>query len=288
MLTTAFILGFLLLTIVLATGTGWNNVLSPDRNDLVFTGRNREYGAYKLRQEHHRTMIIALFTGLGIVGAAILVPTLFRAEGTITPQVRVIDIDDQILEIISPSVKPKDLPSSDPHPTPPKPSDPVIGSGPMVAVDSAATAPVDTTATDPGPTPNPNPGGGGAPGKDPIGGGTSGGGGTGDDDVVDPWGAEKPPEYPGGEKALSAYLSRSIRYPIKDIDDRNEGRVIVGFIVRTDGSVTDVSILKGVSPTIDAEAMRVVKAMIKWIPGKFKKREANIRYALPIVFKLKN
>lgn len=288
MITTALILGFLLLTIILATGSGWNNVLSPDRNDLVFTGRNREYGAYKLRQEHHRTMLIALFTGLGIVGSIILIPSLFRADGPITPQMRVVDIDDRILEIIAPSTKPKDLTPPDAQPTPPKPSDPVIGSGPIVAIDSAATAPLDTTATDPGPTPNPNPGGGGVPGKIPIGGGTSGGDGTGDDNVVDPWGAEKPPEYPGGEKALSAYLSRSIRYPTKDIDERNEGRVMVGFIVRTDGSVTDVNILKGVSPTIDAEALRVVKAMIKWIPGKFNQREANVRYALPIVFKLKN
>ncbi len=72
----------------------------------------------------------------------------------------------------------------------------------------------------------------------------------------------------------------------RPITARNEGRVTVGFIVRTDGSVTDVSVLKGVSPTIDAEAVRVVKAMIKWIPGKFKQQEANVRYALPIVFKL--
>lgn len=288
MLTTALILGFLLITTLLATGNGWNNVLSPDRNDLVFAGRNREYGAYKLRQEHHRTMVIALFTGLGIVGTAVFLPTLFRTTSELVPLVKIVEIDDKVLDIINPTTKPKVDPVSTPEPPTPRPSDPAIGSGAVVAVDSVAKAPVDTTATDPGPKPDPNPGGGGTPGKVPVGGGSPTGAGTEGGEVRNGWELDKNPEYPGGEKALAAYLSRSIRYPERDIDEHREGRVTVGFIVRTDGSVTDVSILQGVSPTMDAEAIRVVKAMIKWIPGKFKQQEANVRYALPIVFKLRN
>lgn len=286
MFTTLLILVFLLVTALLATGTGWNNVLSPDRNELVFAGRHREYGAYKLRQEHPRTMVLAMFIGVGLVSTALLLPTLFRGEVIVPDQVRIVEINDRILEIINPVTRTKVDPLTGPKPATPQPSGPVQGAGPLVAVDTLDKTPIDTAAVDPGPKPDPNPGTGGDPGKLPTPGGGETGGETGGTGVYSPWELDKNPEYPGGEKALGAYLSRSIHYPEIDITARNEGRVTVGFIVRTDGSVTDVSVLQGVSPTIDAEAVRVVKAMIKWIPGKFKQQEANVRYALPIVFKL--
>ena len=286
MITIAFILIFLLLTTVLATGTGWNNVLSPDRNDLVFAGRNRDYGAYKLRQEHHRTMVIALFAGSGIMCTMVLLPTVFRTADQLVTPATVIEIDDKVLDIIIPISKPA-IADAKPELPRPRPRDPLVGAGVLVAVDSVPKIEVDTTTTVP--DPDPNPGGSGAgTGGDP--GGSSGAGsrsGVGDE-VRNGWELDKNPEYPGGDKALAAYLSRSIRYPVDDIEEHREGRVTVGFIVRTDGSVTDVTILQGVSLTIDAEAIRVVKAMRKWIPGKFKQQEANVRYALPIVFTLRN
>ncbi|MGV3636546.1 MAG: energy transducer TonB [Flavobacteriales bacterium] len=288
MITTALILGFLLLTTLLATGAGWNNVLSPDRNDLVFAGRNQEYGAYRMRREHHRTMILAMLIGFGLAGAAVGLPLLFRGEVVVGPQVPVVRIDERIIDIFDPPAAAK---SPDPRPQPPTPppSGPVLGAGPLVAVDSVPTADVDTTTTsDPGPSPGLNPGGG-TPGPDPgpsTGEGGNTGGGT--STVKNGWELESMPEYPGGEAALHKYLSREVNYPEIDIVGRREGRVTVGFIIRSDGTVTDVKVLQGVSPTIDAEAERVVRRMIKWKPGKFNQREVDVRYALPIVFKLKN
>ncbi|MBL7950114.1 MAG: energy transducer TonB [Flavobacteriales bacterium] len=284
MFTTLLILVFLLITALLATRTGWNDVLSPARNELVFAGRNQDYGAYKLRQEQPRTMVIALFAGLAFVGTLAFLPTQFKNTVVEVPKVPEVNIDDVIFELgKSDPVKPKD-----PDPVRPdnKPSAPVLGSGILVAKDSVATTPKDTTSTDPGPKPDPDPGGGGKPGPGPV---VSGGSGKGTEtgtSTKETWELEALPEYPGGEPAMHRYLSRTVHYPEIDVTAGNEGRVTVGFIVRADGSVSDVKVLKGVSPTIDAEAVRVVKAMGKWKPGKFNKREVDVRYALPIVFKL--
>lgn len=287
MMTTALILGFLLITALLAMGPGWNNVLSPDRNDLVFAGRNQEYGAYRMRREHHRTMLFAMLIGLGLAGAAVGLPLLFRGEVVAGPHVPVVNIDERIIDIFEVPAQTK-TPDPSPQRSAPRPSDPVIGAGPVVAMDSVPTADVDTTSTDPGPNTGTTPGGG-TPGPDP-GPSTSGGGTTngGTSTVKNGWELEVMPEYPGGESALHRYLSREVNYPEIDIVGRREGRVTVGFIIRSDGSVTDVKVLQGVSSTIDAEAERVVRRMIKWKPGKFNQREVDVRYALPIVFKLKN
>ena len=287
MMTTALILGFLLITALLATGTGWNNVLSPDRNNLVFAGRNQEYGAYRMRREHHRTMVMAMLIGFGLAGATVGLPLLFRGEAVVGPRVPEVYIDERIIDIFE-APAPAKTPDPAPQPSAPRPSDPILGAGPVVAVDSVPTVDVDTTSTDPGPSTGTNPGGG-TPGPAPgpsTGGGSTTGGGT--STVKNGWELESLPEYPGGEVALHKYLSREVNYPDIDIVGRREGRVTVGFIIRSDGSVTDVKVLQGVSPTIDAEAERVVRRMIKWKPGKFNQREVDVRYALPIVFKLKN
>lgn len=286
MIATALILAFLLVTTLLATGTGWSNVLSSDRNDLVFAGRNQDYGAYRIRREHHRTMVLAMLIAFGIAGGAVGIPLLFRGEPIALPSAIVVEIDSKVIEIFDLPTKTK-TPDPVPQPPAPKPSGPAIGAGTIVAVDSMPPALVDTTATDPGPSTGGTPGGGPGPDPGPAGGGGSANGG-GMNTVMNGWELELMPEYPGGEPALYRYLNREVKYPEIDIIGRREGRVMVGFIIRSDGSVTDVQVLKGVSPTIDAEALRVVRKMIKWKPGKFNQREVDVRYNLPIVFKLKN
>ncbi|MBX2972809.1 MAG: TonB family protein [Flavobacteriales bacterium] len=285
MITAAFILALLALTVLLS-GTGWSDVLSADRNELVFAGRNQAYGAYRIRQEHHRTMLIALVTGLGFVGAVALLPMLFRSSAPPVFSAPEVGIDVVFDPVMDAGTKPKELPAVAPKPKSPEPQ---RGEGALVAVDSMAHAPVDTAATSHGTDPTPD---GGATGTDP-GPDTRGGGGGGDDGGTDGsngvrngWELESMPEYPGGSRALYAYLRSAVRYPDIDIDARREGRVTVGFIIRSDGSVADVKVLEGISPTMDAEAVRVVRKMAKWIPGKFNKREVDVRYALPIVFKL--
>lgn len=95
------------------------------------------------------------------------------------------------------------------------------------------------------------------------------------------------PEFPGGVPALKKYLERSIKYPIKAMDTDTQGRVVAQFVINKKGKIDNVRIVKSVSPELDAEAIRVVKAMPKWKPGKNKGKAVNTAFTMPIQFKLK-
>jgi len=98
--------------------------------------------------------------------------------------------------------------------------------------------------------------------------------------------AEQLPEYPGGEDALLKFIQRNINYPKFERENDIQGRVVVGFIVGEDGSLSDISVKKGVSKGIDEEAVRVVKLMPKFKPGKDKGEPVRSAFILPIMFKL--
>ena len=97
---------------------------------------------------------------------------------------------------------------------------------------------------------------------------------------------EQMPEYPGGMQAMIAFLQTNMKYPEDAAKQKVEGRVMVQFIVETDGSISDVHVAKQVFPSLDAEAIRVVQAMPKWTPGKDKGRVVRVKYNLPIVFRM--
>ena len=94
------------------------------------------------------------------------------------------------------------------------------------------------------------------------------------------------PEFPGGVQELLKYLKDNIKYPQNAQDAKKEGRVIAQFVVTTDGSVADVKIVRGVYPSLDEEAIRVIKSMPKWKPGTQDGKPINVRYTLPVMFKL--
>ena len=97
---------------------------------------------------------------------------------------------------------------------------------------------------------------------------------------------EEQPEYPGGMDALASFISENIQYPQSAKENGIEGICFIQFVIDTDGSITDVECLKSVDPDCDAEAMRVVKAMPNWIPGKNNGEPIRVSYNLPINFKL--
>lgn len=94
------------------------------------------------------------------------------------------------------------------------------------------------------------------------------------------------PEYPGGMQAMIEFLQTSMKYPEDAAKQKVEGRVMVQFVVETDGSVSDVHVAKQVFPSLDAEAIRVVQAMPKWTPGKNGGQVVRVKYNLPIVFRM--
>jgi len=93
-------------------------------------------------------------------------------------------------------------------------------------------------------------------------------------------------EYPGGEKARMEFLSKNIRYPTMARESGIQGRVHVTFVVEKDGSVTDVVVTRGIGGGCDEEAVRVVRLMPKWIPGKQRNKPVRVQFNLPIKFTL--
>ena len=98
--------------------------------------------------------------------------------------------------------------------------------------------------------------------------------------------AEEMPEFPGGVEALMDYVGRNVKYPEEAKDKEIQGRVFVSFVIEKDGSVNEVKVLRGIGGGCDEEAVRVIKAMPKWTPGKQKGKPVRVNYQIPINFKL--
>lgn len=97
---------------------------------------------------------------------------------------------------------------------------------------------------------------------------------------------EQMPSFPGGAGALMQYLSSNIKYPVVAEENGVQGRVVCTFVVEKDGSITDVRVIKPVDPSLDKEAVRVVKGMPRWIPGKQNGSAVRVKYTVPVTFRL--
>ncbi|MBO4810178.1 MAG: energy transducer TonB [Prevotella sp.] len=97
---------------------------------------------------------------------------------------------------------------------------------------------------------------------------------------------EQMPQFPGGDAALMQYLSTHIKYPVVAEENGIQGRVVCTFVVERDGSITDVRVVKSVDPSLDKEAVRVIKSMPKWIPGKQNGSAVRVKYTVPVTFRL--
>lgn len=97
---------------------------------------------------------------------------------------------------------------------------------------------------------------------------------------------EEMPHFPGGPAALQAFLSSNTKYPVVAQENGVQGRVIVSFVVERDGSITDVKVVRSVDPSLDREATRVVRSMPRWSPGKQNGSAVRVKYTVPVVFRL--
>ena len=94
------------------------------------------------------------------------------------------------------------------------------------------------------------------------------------------------PQFPGGQIAMLQYIMKNMKYPEQAMKEGIQGRVAVRFIVEKDGSISDVKPILSVHPLLNKEAVRVVKSMPKWTPGKQNGKPVRVRFNLPIMFKL--
>ncbi len=97
---------------------------------------------------------------------------------------------------------------------------------------------------------------------------------------------ETMPSFPGGEQALFKYLSDNIRYPVIAQETGIQGRVICQFVVNRDGSIVDIEVVRSVDKSLDNEAVRVIKNMPTWSPGKQRGKSVRVKYTLPVNFRL--
>ena len=269
-----------------------NNPATLD--DIVFADRNKAYGAYALRKGYSSTVYRALIIGSVLFLMAMATPSIISVLTPKEDEQAMVEVD--LMKLPPPPIDPNEPPPPPPPPVelpkvntvkflPPevKPDEEVPEETPPPTVEELkeAVAAEKTQEGDPnaeevivapeetaGPT-KVEAAVEAAPKEDQI------------FTVV-----EQNPEFPGGMAALGQFLGKNIRYPPAASRANISGRVFVSFVVNTDGSIQDVTVLKGLGFGTDEEAMRVVKAMPKWRPGKQSGRPVRVKYNLPINFQL--
>ncbi|GAB3910806.1 hypothetical protein GCM10028803_50920 [Larkinella knui] len=263
-------------------------------DDIVFADRNKAYGAYALRKDYSRTVYRSLIIGSVLFLLAMATPSIISVLTPKEDEQAMVEVD--LMKLPPPPIDPNEPPPPPPPPVelpkvntvkflPPevKPDEEVPEETPPPTVEELkeAVAAEKTQEGDPnaeevivapeetaGPT-KVEAAVEAAPKEDQI------------FTVV-----EQNPEFPGGLAAMGQFLQKNLRYPPAASRANISGRVFVSFVVNTDGSIQDVTVLKGLGFGTDEEAMRVVKAMPKWRPGKQSGRPVRVKYNLPINFQL--
>ncbi len=258
-------------------------------DELVFAGRNQTYGAFALRQQYQPTLSRALWLGVGFFLAGLLAPSLFARLLPTTPDK--VMIETEFMHVAPPpDVPPVTIPPAEPAPA----QNTVRALPPVVLPDR------DVPEEQLPPTVEEL--------KDAVTGHETMEG-TGEPEVIQPREeaaptktetaietaplkeeefliVEQQPEYPGGLTAMRTFLAKNLHYPTSAATAGVSGKVFVSFVVAADGSLSDVAVLKGIGFGCDEEAVRVMRQMPRWKPGKQSGRSVRVRYNLPITFTL--
>jgi protein TonB len=255
-----------------------NNI--PDFNDILFESRNREYGAYQLRKRYNSVLIAGILVASFIVSSAVIIPFLARPsdERIVTGGRRYVQVRMQNLE------PPKNEIYIPPAPPPPKAAvqqEIVKYVAPEIA-DTVFEIDRKQVTTDEilaqSDIKNVEPGRSGS-GDDLL----AGDSGPGTDDPF--FIVEVMPSFKGGGiEKFREWISKRTNYPQEAIDAKIKGTVFVTFIVEKDGSVSNVTILKGVHPLLDNEAIKAISESPKWSPGLQRGQPVRVRYQIPIIF----
>jgi len=263
------------------------DILKQEWIDVVFTDRNKAYGAYELRKRNGFNTTKALIIGITAFVFAISLPTIINIiAGFIPKKEDKVKIVPVVLQPPPPLNKQKPPP---PPPEPPKPKiDQVKFPPPVVKPDNEVKEQPPTVkeleVADPGQTNQK-----GDPNADivintPV--------GNGDEKAVTEdenkifTAVEQEPTPAGGIGKFYEYLAKNIRYPAVAKENNVQGKVFLTFVVERDGSITDVKVLRGLGNGCDEEAMRVLRAAPKWKPGIQNGRPVRVQYQVPISFAL--
>jgi protein TonB len=259
--------------------------------DLVFDHRNKNYGAYELRQSYAGTVVRAM--GITFTGLTVLIGLSFFLKGknvessTFHDKGLVVVIDPHIKLPVDP-IKKNVVPLK---PLKQKTLPPVVATlknlPPVAAPDQISQKPVETaklaTATISNETVQ------GKPGNDNALPSTSDGNGSQpavDESIHPNFDLDVMPEPVGGEKAWSKFLNKNLRFPDAAQDEKVSGKVFISFIIEKDGSLSNLTVDKAAGHGFDEEALRVLKLAKAWKPGMQNGQPVRVRYTIPINFQL--
>ncbi|ASU36105.1 energy transducer TonB [Mucilaginibacter xinganensis] len=263
------------------------DILNQEWIDVVFSGRNKAYGAYELRKGNGKNTGKALLIGVVVFVVAISANTIIdMISGFIPKGKEKIKITNVVLSPPPPDLK---KPPPPPPPEPPKPKVDQVKFPPMVVkpdIEVKEKPPTieELKVADPGQKNLKGDKNAAVVIDEPV--------GTSDQKVTeeDPnkifTSVEKVPEFPGGMAGFGKYLGKNIHYPAVARENGTQGRVIVSFVCERDGSLTDIHVVRGIGDGCDEEAIRVIKASPKWSPGIQNGRPVRVAYSVPISFAL--
>jgi outer membrane biosynthesis protein TonB len=271
-----------------------NSVSIYDKSwlDLVFEGKNKSYGAYRLRQENSRTTLFALLIGLALLGTAAGIPALinyFSVAETITA----LPIPDETVIRVSNILPNQPKPKTAVTPAVKKPVTDITGKkqlvDPEIVKPSEANQNIATNKENTNTTPT-EASGSGITGNNPTPAST----GTGTaiptetnlpTSPVMTTALDKLPEFPGGIDKFYTYVGRNFERP--ELDAAQNIRVFVSFVIEKDGSMTDIRVLRDPGYGMGKEAIRVLKSLkTKWQPGLIGGQPVRTAYNLPITVRI--
>jgi len=255
--------------------------------DVVFSGRNKEYGAYQLRKDNGRNagkaLLIACIVFVLIISANTIINFITGFIPKAKEKVKITNV------VLAPPPVDIKKPPPPPPPEPPKPKvdqvkfpPPVVK--PDVEVKEKPPTIEDLKVADPGQKNIKGDAKADVTIDEPV--------GNADKKVTedDPnkifTAVEQNPEFPGGLDAFYKYLGKTIRYPAVARENNTQGRVVVQFVCERDGSLTDIKVVRSIGDGCDEEAIRVVKNSPKWKPGIQNGRPVRVMYSVPINFTL--
>jgi protein TonB len=247
--------------------------------EMVFKNRNKEYGSYQLRKKYRKYVTISLILGLILIGAGVGYPLI----SSYLNKSRIMREKEKSVTAEMLNAPKEELPPPPPPPPPPEALvEKVKFTAPKVVEDTTIETGLQT--------------------QDDLANKANTEVPTEDVEVEvkdeKPQVIEQPqqaeiftvveeqPGYPGGEESRIKFLQDNIKYPEEAKELGIQGKVFVTFVVEVDGSITDVRVLRGIGGGCDEEAIRVVRAMPKWVPGKQRGVPVRVQFNLPIKFTL--
>ena len=261
--------------------------------DLVFEGRNQAYGAYRLRKSTGKRNLWSL---LIVLIAAVVIFSAIAIKNVIQANQRVAVTTAVELSSIQTKKQPKVEKKAPVKIEQPKPVEKVKSSikftAPVIKKDEDVKPEEEMKNQDELQKTKTTIGAFNVVGNDEIGGEVL----KAKEEIAQPEPpkeeenkvfdvVEEQPSFPGGQGALMQWLRDNIKYPVIAAENGIEGRVIVQFVVSKTGSISGVTVVRGVDPSLDKEAVRVVSSMPNWTPGKQNGTTVNVRYTLPVTFR---